>query len=126
MLRLGLLRLRHILDPSGLCEPLDPLSVVPEPNFDFSIGEDVLALAVLLSKGPIAFILATVCPLVDSIPVFFVLLVVPLISPTVSPHITPVPMHVIIQPLPLVATPVDPCVRAMAFDAILEPVTVID
>ena len=59
-----------------LIEPLNALSVLPEPVLDSTIGvHDVRSEAMLLSLVPIACILSAILPLVDAEPLLLVLLI---------------------------------------------------
>lgn len=60
-----------------------------------------LPLSHLLSVGPFALVLASICPGISAEPMFLVILVVSFVTTSIAPCIQAFSMHVIVQPLTL-------------------------
>jgi len=107
-----------------LVEPFNALTVLPEAEFlCLFIAVCVDAKSVLLAMCPPPFILAPIRPVVDSVTIFFVALVLTVVSHAICVDINSVALHIVLAPLPEVLPPILPQVRSVPVDLVVHPLS---
>ena len=82
-----------------LVEPLNALTVLPQPIFNLLlIGKEVSSKSMLLSPVPVTLVAATINPCVNSESVFLIIFVLTLVHSTVTPLIDTVAFHITFKP----------------------------
>lgn len=113
-------------DDSLLVEPLDSLSVFPQPVFYLALRVvDVRAQAVLFAFVPPALVFTPVCPVVYAEAFFFVHKVLPVVAHSVRVYVDAKALHIVGLPLAVVLAAVFPEVDAISVDFIVEPLAFI-
>lgn len=79
----------------------------------------------LFAVAPVAFIDASIRPLVDSIAMLLIVNVLAFVSFGVGPYVLPIAVHVPIPPLTRVAATINPLDQAAATDLVLGPLSVV-
>lgn len=109
-----------------LVEPLHAFTVLPEPVLHRAlIPVRVGAQTVLFALVPPAVVLASVSPVVHSVPFFLVLVVLAIVTHPVRIDVDAGAVHVVVLPLAVVLATVFPQVNAVAVDFIVSPLAFI-
>lgn len=109
---------------SGYC--LESLTFSPFSFFDGATLRFVNSKSMLAAVDPVAFELATVLPLVNTVAYFLIGLVLSYIASAVFPSENAFSMHFVVVPLPSIGAAIVPRVRTLALNIVLEVFTIIN
>jgi hypothetical protein len=105
--------------------PVDSFTVFPAAFFGLAACGCVSTLAVLLSVFPGAFVLATIGPTKDPMPLFFVVDIFTIVGSTIRPLEVTRALHFVVFPLAYVNSLIAPVVDAVPLNIVVMEIALV-